>query len=58
MNEHQAFSRLTESLKAAESDCHTIAKLRDDIRWLEIAARLNGFREMIYKLVGTGEVKH
>lgn len=55
--EHIIFSSLIDHLKAAESDCRALAALREEPRWLQVAARLALFKKFMYEIVGQGAVR-
>lgn len=56
-NEHIVFSSLIDHLSSAEADCRALAALRDDARWLQVAARFALAKDKMYELVGQGAVR-
>lgn len=54
LNEGEAFTKLLESLKIAESSCRQLALLRDQPRWIAVQAALERTREIATELAQQG----
>jgi hypothetical protein len=54
LNEAEAFTKLLEALKIAESSCKQLALLRDQPQWIAAEASLARTRDLVVKLAQTG----
>lgn len=54
LNEGEAFTKLLESLKIAESSCKQLALLRDEPRWIAVEAGLMHTRDLVTRLAQQG----
>lgn len=54
LNEAEAFTKLLESLKIAESSCKQLALLRDEPRWIAAEAALARTRDLVTRLAQQG----
>lgn len=57
LSEHEAFSRLIDSLKMAESSARAVGQHRSDRRWDKIAGLLKEFQDKCYELAMRKEVE-
>jgi hypothetical protein len=54
LNEAEAFTKLLEALKIAESSCKQLALLRDEPRWIAAEVALMRTRDLVVKLAQSG----
>jgi hypothetical protein len=54
LNEAEAFTKLLEALKIAESSCKQLALLRDEPRWIAAEAALMRTRDLVVRLAQSG----
>lgn len=54
LNEAEAFTKLLEALKIAESSCRQLALLRDQQQWLAAQLSLERTRDLVTRLAQKG----